>query len=251
MQNRTYHPDSALGQATLAVARAELGYAGLTATGEPAYPIVYAIGRGLVAATSVHDVAVTVYGTPSDIDVDTVNDLAIVGGGPAVLAASVYAASEGLTTVMLEADAVGGQAGTSSMIRNYLGFPRGISGMRLAMNARLQAVRFGARFFTGWPVTELIPGTAGVPHRLVTDGGEVRARTVLISTGMAYNRLGVEPLEDLVGLGVHYGAAMTAAREMDGRDVAPDAWRDGLPPANLETTVPGVFAAGDVRGGSR
>lgn len=100
-------------------------------------------------------------------------------------------------------------------------------------------------------MTELIAGTAGVPHRLVTEGGEVRARTVLISTGMAYNRLGVEPLEDLVGLGVHYGAAMTAAREMDGRDVAPDAWRDGLSPANLETTVPGVFAAGDVRGGSR
>ena len=99
------------------------------------------------------DVAITIYGTPDDIDVDTVVDLAIVGAGPAGLAAAVYAASEGLTTVVLEAEAIGGQAGTSSMIRNYLGFPRGISGMRLAQRARNQAIRFGTRFFTGWPVT--------------------------------------------------------------------------------------------------
>ena len=72
--------------------------------------------------------------------------------GPAGLAASVYAASEGLSTVTIESEAIGGQAGTSSMIRNYLGFPRGISGMRLAQRARNQAIRFGTRFFTGWPV---------------------------------------------------------------------------------------------------
>ena len=89
---------------------------------------------------------------PTSIDVDEVVDLVVVGAGPAGLAAAVYGASEGLDTVVLEAEAIGGQAGTSSMIRNYLGFPRGISGMRLAQRARNQAIRFGARFFTGWPV---------------------------------------------------------------------------------------------------
>ncbi len=79
--------------------------------------------------------------------------LVVVGAGPAGLAASVYASSEGLRTICLEAEAIGGQAGTSSMIRNYLGFPRGISGMRLAQRARGQALRFGTRFFTGWPAT--------------------------------------------------------------------------------------------------
>ena len=93
------------------------------------------------------------YGRPDDIDVDEVVDLVVVGAGPAGLAASVYASSEGLCTVCLEAEAIGGQAGTSSMIRNYLGFPRGISGMRLAQRARGQALRFGTRFFTGWPAT--------------------------------------------------------------------------------------------------
>jgi thioredoxin reductase (NADPH) len=121
-----------------------------------------------------------------------------------------------LSTVVLEAEAIGGQAGTSSMIRNYLGFPRGISGMRLAQRARNQALRFGTRFFTGWEVTSLEPGR---PHVVRTAGGDVRARSVVISTGVAYRKLRVEPLEALVGLGVHYGAAMAAAREMEDQDV--------------------------------
>ena len=121
--------------------------------------------------------------------------------------------------MVLESDAIGGQAGTSSMIRNYLGFPRGISGMRLAQRARNQAIRFGTRFFTGWPVESLVPGDGGDPHRVVTGGGEVRARAVVIATGVAYRRLGVDPIEELVGLGVHYGAAVSAAPEMEDRDV--------------------------------
>ncbi len=80
----------------------------------------------------------------------------------------------GAQTVVLESDAIGGQAGTSSMIRNYLGFPRGISGMRLSQRARNQAIRFGTRFFTGWPVDSLDPGVDGEPHRVVTGGGDVR-----------------------------------------------------------------------------
>jgi thioredoxin reductase (NADPH) len=105
------------------------------------------------------------------------------------------------------------------MIRNYLGFPRGISGMRLALRARNQAIRFGTRFLTGWEVTGLEPGRDGEPHVLHCDDDQVRARTVLLSSGVAYRKLGVPSLEELVGNGVNYGAAMTAGREMEGYDV--------------------------------
>ncbi|SDS55764.1 thioredoxin reductase (NADPH) [Nocardioides scoriae] len=181
------------------------------------FPLVAAMGRAPVLTRSVQEVAAAVYGAPDQLDVDGEVDLAVVGSGPAGLAAAVYGSSEGLSTVVLETGAIGGQAGTSSMIRNYLGFPRGVSGMRLAQRARGQALRFGTRFFTGWPVQELHTGAAG--HRLLTDGGEVRARNVVIATGVAYRRLGVAPLEDLVGLGVHYGAAVSAAQETAGTDV--------------------------------
>ena len=183
------------------------------------FPVVSALGGMTMQPNSVRDVAVTLYGAPDEIDVDKVVDLVVVGAGPAGLAAAVYGSSEGLTTVVLESDAVGGQAGTSSMIRNYLGFPRGISGMRLAQRARNQAIRFGTRFFTGWPVESLVPGSDAEPHRVVTGGGEVRARAVVIATGVAYRRLGVDPVEELVGLGVHYGAAVSAAPETEDRDV--------------------------------
>lgn len=186
------------------------------------FPLLHSLrgeGTEVIAPRSARDVTVMMYGRPDQISVDTIVDLVVVGAGPAGLAAAVYGASEGLSTVVLEADAIGGQAGTSSMIRNYLGFPRGISGMRLAQRARTQAVRFGARFFTGWPVTAVTGGLDGEPFRVVTEGGAVQARSVIVSSGVAYRRLGVEPLEDLVGLGVHYGAAMSAAREMEGQDV--------------------------------
>ncbi|MED5803506.1 FAD-dependent oxidoreductase [Gordonia sp. Z-3] len=216
MPYRTHMPDSPEGRATIDLFSR-------TDSRTPVPDTLVHSLRGdttsVIAPTSVRDVAVLLYGRPSDISVDTVVDLAVVGAGPAGLAAAVYAASEGLRTVVIESEAVGGQAGTSSMIRNYLGFPRGISGMRLAQRARTQALRFGARFLTGWPVQRLLIEEALAPYRLVTDGGEVCARSVLISTGVAYRRLGVAALEELVGVGVHYGAAMSAAREMDGQDV--------------------------------
>ncbi|GAA1527969.1 FAD-dependent oxidoreductase [Nocardioides humi] len=210
---RTYPPDSPQGEEALALY-----------DGPPSYPLVHLAAKPfgrlpVVAPQSVRELAALIYGRPSDIEVDTVVDLAIVGAGPAGLAAAVYGASEGLSTVVLEQEVIGGQAGTSSMIRNYLGFPRGISGMRLGQRARTQAIRFGARFFTGWPVVGLEPGADGAPHTVVTEGGEVRARSVLVASGVAYRRLGIAPLEDLVGAGVNYGAAMTAAREMEDRDV--------------------------------
>jgi len=187
--------------------------------GTPEFPLFVRIGRPAFRVTSVRDVASMIYGTPGDIEVDTVVDLVVLGAGPAGLATAVYGSSEGLSTVVIESEAIGGQAGTSSMIRNYLGFPRGISGMRLAQRARNQAIRFGTRFFTGWPVTALEPGAPGEPHLIRTDGGEVRARAVVISTGVDYRRLGITALEDLVGNGVHYGAAVSAARELEGYDV--------------------------------
>ncbi|MFC7494666.1 MULTISPECIES: FAD-dependent oxidoreductase [unclassified Nocardioides] len=208
MPCRVYEPDSEAGQYVIE----QWGR-------EPAYPLVCAINRPVIHATSVRDVAVAMYGAPTELDLDHVVDLAVVGGGPAGLAAAVYAASEGLSTVILEAEAIGGQAGTSSMIRNYLGFPRGISGMRLAQRARNQALRFGATFYTGQVVDELRPGFDGDPHVLCTESGEVRARAVVISSGVAYRKLRVDPVEELVGMGVYYGAAMTAAREMEGQDV--------------------------------
>ena len=208
MPNRTYTPDSEQGRAVLAQAGED-----------PTFPVVEAVDREVFSPRSVRDVAIRAFGTPTGIDLDAVVDVAVVGAGPAGLAAAVYASSEGLTTVVLESEAVGGQAGTSSMIRNYLGFPRGISGMRLAQRARNQAIRFGTRFFTGWSVTALEAGQDGEPHLLRTDGGDVRARAVVVSTGVTYRKLRVPTVEAFVGLGVYYGSAMTAAREMEGYEV--------------------------------
>ena len=215
--NRTYPPDSEQGRAALRLAEEQC----LFGDGDDIhYPLVRITANDKVfAPTSTQEVAAGIYGRPDEIDVDAVVDVCIVGAGPAGLAASVYAASEGLTTVTLEAEAIGGQAGTSSMIRNYLGFPRGISGMRLAQRARSQAIRFGTRFFTGWPATGLVLGHDGAPHVVRTDGGDVRARTVVIAAGVTYRRLGVEAVERLVGQGVNYGAAMSAARDMEDVDV--------------------------------
>ncbi|MFC5728891.1 MULTISPECIES: FAD-dependent oxidoreductase [Nocardioides] len=185
------------------------------AGGTPSLPVVSVLDRTPVSASSVRDVAVALYGVPDKLDVSEVVDLAVVGAGPAGLAAAVYGSSEGLSTVVIEAEAIGGQAGSSSMIRNYLGFLRGISGMRLAQRARNQALRFGTRFFTGHDVVVLAPGR---PHTLETTDGRVLARAVIVASGVRYNRLRVEPLEALVGLGVYYGAAMSTAREMSGSD---------------------------------
>jgi thioredoxin reductase (NADPH) len=215
MPSATHVPDSPIGRGAADEWRADNGT-------EPTYPLVRSIRGGVIAPTSVRDVAAVIYGRPDSIDpegANTIVDLCIVGAGPAGLAAAVYGASEGLTTVAVEAEAIGGQAGTSSMIRNYLGFPRGISGMRLAQRARNQAIRFGTRFFTGWQVDGLTPGVDGAPHTLHTEGGDVHARAVVLATGVTYRKLGVEPLDELIGRGVHYGSAMSVAREMEGADV--------------------------------
>jgi thioredoxin reductase (NADPH) len=145
-------------------------------------------------------------------------DLVIVGAGPAGLAAAVYAASEGLRTQILEPAVPGGQAGTSSLIRNYLGFPHGVSGEDLTLRAFQQAWLFGAELVLAQAATGLATRGAERVVRL-SDGGEVTARAVILATGVAWRRLGVPALEALAGSGVFYGAAGTEARAVRGEDV--------------------------------
>jgi thioredoxin reductase (NADPH) len=149
---------------------------------------------------------------------DSEYDLVVLGAGPAGLAAAAYGASEGLRTLLLEARAIGGQAGTSSMIRNYLGFPRGISGGELAHRAWQQATLLGAEFVFTHQVTTLT--TDGDRHALeFDDGGEVASRAVILATGVTYRRLGLPDLDRLVGAGVFYGAAGVVAPAIAGEDV--------------------------------
>ena len=145
-------------------------------------------------------------------------DLAIIGAGPAGMAAAVYAASEGLRTTVVEPEAMGGQAGTSSMIRNYLGFPDGVSGAELTNRAYEQAITFGARFIYGRNAVGL--RTDG-HDRVVTlsDGSEIASGAVIVASGVTYRRLGVPSLERLVGAGVFYGAATAEAIALAGENV--------------------------------
>lgn len=137
-------------------------------------------------------------------------DLAVVGAGPAGLAAAVYATSEGLRTAVLEAVAPGGQAGTTSMIENYLGFPNGISGGELATRATAQARRFGAEILLARPLIGVSRDGAGYLARL-SDDTPVRARALLIASGVEWRRLAVPGVEDLLGAGVYYGAGPSEA----------------------------------------
>jgi thioredoxin reductase (NADPH) len=142
-------------------------------------------------------------------------DVVIVGAGPAGLAAAVYAAAEGLAPLVVEGEAIGGQAGTSSRIRNYLGFARGISGAELAQRAYQQAWVFGADFLLMQHVTAL--HSDGEWHTVtVDDGTEVRGRTVVLATGVEYRRLGVPDIEARVGAGVYYGSSVGEAQACEG-----------------------------------
>ncbi|MBB3083790.1 FAD-dependent oxidoreductase [Geodermatophilus sabuli] len=145
-------------------------------------------------------------------------DLVVVGGGPAGLGAAVYGASEGLRTVLVERQATGGQAGQSSRIENYLGFPDGVSGGQLADRARRQAVRFGAELLLARDVVGLEEhGPKRVLH--LDDGRRIGAHAVVLATGVSYRSLGVAGVDDLTGRGVFYGSAMTEAAECADRDV--------------------------------
>jgi thioredoxin reductase (NADPH) len=145
-------------------------------------------------------------------------DLCIVGGGPAGLAAAVYAASEGLSTVVVERQAPGGQAGQSASIENYLGFPKGLSGADLTQRAVAQVARFGAEMVLAREVVGL-EARGPVRAVLFADGAEVEARSVVIATGVSYRRLEAPGVEGLTGRGVYYGATASEASQCEGDDV--------------------------------
>ena len=158
------------------------------------------------------------FGVMRPISPGEVFDVAVAGAGPAGLAAAVGASSEGLRTVVVEDEAVGGQAGTSSMIRNYPGFSQGISGAMLAQESWWQAWAFGTTFVY-MRQAESLTGKDGHYRLRLSDGSVIAARTVIIATGAAYRRLGIPALEDLQGRGVFYGAAASEAPAMRGRSV--------------------------------
>jgi thioredoxin reductase (NADPH) len=145
-------------------------------------------------------------------------DLIVIGGGPAGLGSAVYGASEGLRTVMVERTATGGQAGQSSRIENYLGFPDGVSGSQLTERARRQAIKFGAELITTRDVVELDVQGAGRTVRFA-DGGSISAHTVILATGVSYRQLDAKGLENLTGRGVFYGSALTEAANCAQQDV--------------------------------
>jgi thioredoxin reductase (NADPH) len=145
-------------------------------------------------------------------------DLVVVGGGPAGLGAAVYGASEGLRTLLVERAATGGQAGQSSRIENYLGFPRGLSGAELAQRARDQALRFDVEILTTAEVMSIEPRGDGRVVRFA-DASDVTAHAVVLATGVSYTRLPAPGLADLAGRGVYYGAAAHEAASCKGHDV--------------------------------
>ena len=145
-------------------------------------------------------------------------DLCIVGGGPAGLAAAVYAASEGLSTVVVEREAPGGQAGQSAAIENYLGFPKGLTGSDLTQRAVAQVTRFGAEMVLAHDVVGF--ETRGPVHAVLLDGsGEIEARALIVATGVSYRRLEAEGLDELTGRGAYYGASASEANQCEGDDV--------------------------------
>jgi thioredoxin reductase (NADPH) len=191
--------------------RQVLGFCGQDGTKDPVVRLWD--GRVLVNPSTAE--LATAYGVTTELESETEFDVVVVGAGPAGLAAAVYGASEGLRTLVVERDAVGGQAGSSSLVRNYLGFPRGVSGAELAQRAYQQAWIFGAELLLMSEVT----GIALEDDRYVvtlSDETRVSAPAVVLATGVAYRRIGIPALERLSGAGVFYGASISEARGLAG-----------------------------------
>jgi thioredoxin reductase (NADPH) len=198
------------------------------------HPVDSEVGRAALAAADVgpaSEPVVLVDGCPPLVDPSNVDvaealgartragegtyDIVVIGGGPAGLAAAVSAGSEGLRVALVECTSMGGQAGTSSMIRNYLGFPRGVSGAELASRAFEQAILFGTEMVYGGDVVGLhMEGDLRVVE--LADGSALTTRAVVVATGVSYRTLDVPSLDALNGVGVHYGSAMSEARALTG-----------------------------------
>ncbi|MGB0010739.1 MAG: FAD-dependent oxidoreductase [Candidatus Sulfotelmatobacter sp.] len=180
-------------------------------------PIVICNSRTVLRSPSIQELA-RCLGLNAHITPSEVRDLVIVGAGPSGLAAAVYAASEGLDVLVIEADSPGGQAGSSSKIENYLGFPMGISGNELAGRAAAQAQKFGAKVLVANNVTKL--NCERHPYELTVDCGQtIRARTVVIASGAQYNKPNIDNLKRFEGQGVYYGATYIEA-QLCGNDEA-------------------------------
>ena len=180
-------------------------------------PVVVLLGGGVLVNPTNADLA-DAYGVSTTLEGRSDFDLVVVGAGPAGLAAAVYASSEGLDTLVVERESIGGQAGSSSLIRNYLGFARGVSGAELAQRAYQQAWIFGARFLHAREVTALRTG-AGRHVLALSDGSEASARAVVVASGISYRRLGIPGLDALLGTSVFYGASVSEARAHAGQQV--------------------------------
>jgi thioredoxin reductase (NADPH) len=178
------------------------------------YPVARCIDGAILRRPSAREVAelVGLQTSPRNAEYDTM----IVGGGPSGLAAAVYGASEGLKTIVVEREAPGGQAGTSSRIENYLGFPNGVSGDELASRALQQARRLGAEILVTRAVRRIEPASL----EAVLDGDErIRARTLILATGVAWRRVAIDGADKLIGKGVFYGASRSEAHGLHGTDV--------------------------------
>ncbi|HEY2633948.1 MAG TPA: FAD-dependent oxidoreductase, partial [Steroidobacteraceae bacterium] len=180
-------------------------------------PVVLCRGEVVLKNPSNEEVAACL-GMNQQIDDDRIRDVIVVGAGPAGLAAAVYAASEGLDVLVLETGTPGGQAGTSSKIENYLGFPTGISGLALAARARVQAQKFGAEIRTAYSALklncDLRPYAVDLCH-----GHAVRARSIIIATGAEYRQLAIENASRFLGIGIYYAATATEVRRCEMKDV--------------------------------
>jgi thioredoxin reductase (NADPH) len=180
-------------------------------------PVVICNNRTVLRSPSIQELA-RCLGLNAHITAGELRDLVIVGAGPSGLAAAVYAASEGLDVLVIEAESPGGQAGSSSRIENYLGFPMGISGNELAGRAAAQAQKFGAKVLIANTVTKL--NCERRPYELSIDCGQViRARTVVIASGAQYNKPGIENLKKFEGQGIYYGATYIEAQLCGKEDV--------------------------------
>jgi thioredoxin reductase (NADPH) len=187
---------------------------GQEGTGKPVV-IVFG-GRALVDPSNAE--LAGAYGVTTELDGSHDFDLIVIGAGPAGLAAAVSASSEGLRTLVIERESIGGQAGSSSLIRNYLGFSRGVSGAELAQRAYQQAWVFGTRFLLMREVSGMrLEGDRHVVS--TTDGEEATARAVILAMGVSYRRLGIPGLEELTGAGVFYGSPVSEARALAGERV--------------------------------
>lgn len=179
-------------------------------------PVVFFEDGSWLTSPSIKDIAGKVGLNPALKN--EVYDVVIIGAGPAGLAASVYGASEGLKTLLIERHAPGGQAGTSSRIENYLGFPKGLSGSDLTRRAITQATRFGTEFLSPQDV-RAIHEKDGY-KKIILDGGlEINTRAVVITTGVDYRKLETKGVEDFTGAGIYYGAAMTEAASCKDKEV--------------------------------